>query len=74
MWDLLHFAFQHPSEVKDPSTHIILGLIDVGMIANLLIMVIIHLGFALSAVVLAWTDKLMMAGAAAARPAEKPAH
>jgi hypothetical protein len=28
----------------------------------------------LSAVVLAWTDKLMMAGAAAANPAGKPAH
>ncbi len=44
MWHLLHFAFQHPSEVKDPSTHImlgVLGLIDVVMIANLLIMVII---------------------------------
>jgi uncharacterized protein (TIGR00645 family) len=148
LWHLLHFAIQHPAEVKDPSTHImlgVLGLIDVVMIANLLIMVIIggyetfvsrlhlddeedqpewlshvnagmlkvklatalisissihllktfieirspeislnpdgvkwqviiHLVFVLSAVVLAWTDKLMMAGAAAAHPAEKPAH
>ncbi len=148
LWHLLHFAIQHPAEVKDPSTHImlgVLGLIDVVMIANLLIMVIIggyetfvsrlhlddeedqpewlshvnagmlkvklatalisissihllktfieirspeislnpdgvkwqviiHLVFVLSAVVLAWTDKLMMAGAAATHPAEKPAH
>jgi uncharacterized protein (TIGR00645 family) len=147
LWHLLHFAFQHPSEVKDPSTHImlgVLGLIDVVMIANLLIMVIIggyetfvsrlhlddeedqpewlshvnagmlkvklatalisissihllktfielrspdislsmegvkwqviiHLVFVLSAVVLAWTDKLMMSGAAA-HSAQKPAH
>jgi uncharacterized protein (TIGR00645 family) len=148
LWHLLHFALQHPAEVKDPSTHImlgVLGLIDVVMIANLLIMVIIggyetfvsrlhlddeedqpewlshvnagmlkvklatalisissihllktfieirspeisinpdgvkwqviiHLVFVLSAVVLAWTDKLMMAGATAAQAAEKPAH
>jgi len=137
LWHLLHFAIQHPAEVKDPSTHIMLGVV---MIANLLIMVIIggyetfvsrlhlddeedqpewlshvnagmlkvklatalisissihllktfieirspeislnpdgvkwqviiHLVFVLSAVVLAWTDKLMMAGATA-----KPAH
>ena len=41
---LLQFAFGHPAEVKDPGTHImlaVLGLIDVVMIANLLIMVII---------------------------------
>jgi uncharacterized protein (TIGR00645 family) len=148
LWHLLHFAIQHPAEIKDPSTYImlgVLGLIDVVMIANLLIMVIIggyetfvsrlhlddeedqpewlshvnagmlkvklatalisissihllktfieirspdiafntegvkwqviiHLVFVLSAVVLAWTDKLMMAGAAAAHTAEKPAH
>ncbi len=148
LWHLLHFAIQHPSEIKDPSTHImlgVLGLIDVVMIANLLIMVIIggyetfvsrlhldddedqpewlshvnagmlkvklatalisissihllktfielrspeihpntdavmwqvviHLVFVLSAVVLAWTDKLMMAGATALHAAEKPAH
>lgn len=149
LWHLLHFAFAHPSEVKDPSTHImlgVLGLIDVVMIANLLIMVIIggyetfvsrlhlddeedqpewlshvnagmlkvklatalisissihllktfieirspdvslnpeavkwqviiHIIFVLSAVFLAWTDKLMMSGAAANHvPAEKPAH
>jgi len=147
LWHLLHFAIQHPAEVKDPSTHImlgVLGLIDVVMIANLLIMVIIggyetfvsrlhlddeedqpewlshvnagmlkvklatalisissihllktfieirspeisinpdgvkwqvviHLVFLLSAVILAWTDKLMMAGAAAAHAAQKPA-
>ena len=44
LWHLLHFAIQHPAEIKDPSTHImlgVLGLIDVVMIANLLIMVII---------------------------------
>ncbi len=149
LWHLLHFAIQHPAEVKDPSTHImlgVLGLIDVVMIANLLIMVIIggyetfvsrlhldneedqpewlshvnagmlkvklatalisissihllktfieirspeialnieavkwqvviHLVFVLSAIILAWTDKVMMAGAAAAaHVAEKPAH
>ena len=148
LWHLLHFAIQHPAEVKDPSTHImlgVLGLIDVVMIANLLIMVIIggyetfvsrlhlddeedqpewlshvnagmlkvklatalisissihllktfieirspeislnpdgvkwqviiHMVFLLSAVVLAWTDKLMMSGATAAHAAEKPAH
>jgi uncharacterized protein (TIGR00645 family) len=36
--------------------------------------VIIHMVFVLSAVVLAWTDKLMMAGATAAHANEKPAH
>jgi uncharacterized protein (TIGR00645 family) len=36
--------------------------------------VIIHMVFVLSAVVLAWTDKLMMAGATAAHATEKPAH
>ena len=44
LWHLMHVAFQHPASVKDPSTHImlaVLGLIDVVMIANLLIMVII---------------------------------
>lgn len=44
LWHLVHFAVHHPSEVKDPGTHImlgVLGLIDVVMIANLLIMVII---------------------------------
>jgi uncharacterized protein (TIGR00645 family) len=148
LWHLLHLAVQHPADIKDPSTAImlgVLGLIDVVMIANLLIMVIIggyetfvsrlhlddeedqpewlshvnagmlkvklatalisissihllktfieirspdiafntegvkwqviiHLVFVLSAVVLAWTDKLMMSGAAAAHTAEKPAH
>ena len=148
LWHLLVFAFQHPSEVKDPSTFImlgVLGLIDVVMIANLLIMVIIggyetfvsrlhlddeedqpewlshvnagmlkvklatalisissihllktfieirspdlnlnldgvkwqviiHLVFVLSAVVLAWTDKLMMTGATAAHASDKAGH
>ena len=44
LWHLLHFAIVHPSGVQDPSTHImlgVLGLIDVVMIANLLIMVIV---------------------------------
>ena len=44
LWHLMHVAFQNPAGVKDPSTHImlaVLGLIDVVMIANLLIMVII---------------------------------
>ena len=44
LWHLMTVAFQHPENVKDPSTHImlaVLGLIDVVMIANLLIMVII---------------------------------
>jgi uncharacterized protein (TIGR00645 family) len=44
LWHLLHFAVSHPENVVDPSTHImlsVLGLIDVVMIANLLIMVII---------------------------------
>ncbi len=44
LWHLLHFAIHQPAEVKDPATHImlgVLGLIDVVMIANLLIMVII---------------------------------
>lgn len=43
LWHLLHLAIG-PGEVKDPSTAImlgVLGLIDVVMIANLLIMVII---------------------------------
>ena len=145
LWHLLHFAIQHPAEIKDPSTHImlgVLGLIDVVRIANLLIMVIIggyetfvsrlhldnevdqpewlshvnagmlkvklatalisissihllktfiemrspdinlnptavmwqviiHMVFVLSAIILAWTDKIMMAGA---HPAAKPAH
>ena len=44
LWHLLHFAIGHPGQVQDPSTHImlgVLGLIDVVMIANLLIMVIV---------------------------------
>jgi uncharacterized protein (TIGR00645 family) len=44
LWHLLHLAVAQPSELKDPSTAImlgVLGLIDVVMIANLLIMVII---------------------------------
>lgn len=44
LWHLLHLAFQPSAEIKDPSTSImlgVLGLIDVVMIANLLIMVII---------------------------------
>jgi uncharacterized protein (TIGR00645 family) len=44
LWHLAQFAFSHPSHVEDPATHImlgVLGLIDVVMIANLLIMVII---------------------------------
>ena len=44
LWHLMSFAFAHPGSVKDPSTHImlgVLGLIDVVMIANLLIMVVI---------------------------------
>jgi uncharacterized protein (TIGR00645 family) len=44
LWHLLHIAFLHPEQIKDPSTYImlgVLGLIDVVMIANLLIMVII---------------------------------
>jgi uncharacterized protein (TIGR00645 family) len=44
LWHLMHVAFHSPANVKDPSTHImlaVLGLIDVVMIANLLIMVII---------------------------------
>ncbi|MFT3828440.1 MAG: TIGR00645 family protein [Opitutaceae bacterium] len=44
LWHLVTFAFVHPQEVQDPSTHImlaVLGLIDVVMIANLLIMVIV---------------------------------
>jgi uncharacterized protein (TIGR00645 family) len=44
LWHLLHFAVGHPAGVQDPSTHImlgVLGLIDVVMIANLLIMVIV---------------------------------
>jgi uncharacterized protein (TIGR00645 family) len=44
LWHLLLFTIQHPTSVNDPATHImlgVLGLIDVVMIANLLIMVII---------------------------------
>lgn len=44
LWHLLHTVLHHPESVKDPSSHImlaVLGLIDVVMIANLLIMVII---------------------------------
>ncbi|MBK8477591.1 MAG: TIGR00645 family protein [Opitutaceae bacterium] len=44
LWHLLHFTVGHPTGVQDPSTHImlgVLGLIDVVMIANLLIMVIV---------------------------------
>lgn len=44
LWHLMQVTFHHPASVKDPSTHImlaVLGLIDVVMIANLLIMVII---------------------------------
>lgn len=43
LWHLLHAVFGH-STVADPSTHImlaVLGLVDVVMIANLLVMVII---------------------------------
>ncbi len=44
LWHLLHLAIGHPAGIQDPSTHImlgVLGLIDVVMIANLLIMVIV---------------------------------
>ncbi|MBC7368590.1 MAG: TIGR00645 family protein [Undibacterium sp.] len=44
LWHLMHLAFGPAGAVKDPSTLImlnVLGLIDVVMIANLLIMVII---------------------------------
>ena len=44
LWHLIHVAFMSPADIKDPSTVImlgVLGLIDVVMIANLLIMVII---------------------------------
>jgi uncharacterized protein (TIGR00645 family) len=45
LWHLMHGVFHYPPAFKeDPSTHImlaVLGLIDVVMIANLLIMVII---------------------------------
>lgn len=44
LWHLIHVAVGNPSDIKDPSTAImlgVLGLIDVVMIANLLIMVII---------------------------------
>lgn len=44
LWHLLHLAFGPAGAVKDPSTLImlsVLGMIDVVMIANLLIMVII---------------------------------
>lgn len=44
LWHLVHVAFANPGDIKDPSTVImlgVLGLIDVVMIANLLIMVII---------------------------------
>lgn len=45
LWHLMHGVLHHPQVFKDdPSTHImlaVLGLIDVVMIANLLIMVII---------------------------------
>lgn len=44
LWHLLHAAATQPAEIKDLSTFImlnVLGLIDVVMIANLLIMVII---------------------------------
>jgi uncharacterized protein (TIGR00645 family) len=44
LWHLVGFAISPAAEIKDPATHImlmVLGLIDVVMIANLLIMVII---------------------------------
>jgi len=44
LWHLAHITFHAPADIKDPSTHImlaVLGLIDVVMIANLLIMVVI---------------------------------
>ncbi len=44
LWHVIHVAFMSPADIKDPSTVImlgVLGLIDVVMIANLLIMVII---------------------------------
>jgi len=44
LWHVLQIAFGNPGQVQDPSTHImlgVLGLIDVVMIANLLIMVIV---------------------------------
>lgn len=44
LWHLVSFAISPNAEIKDPATHImlmVLGLIDVVMIANLLIMVII---------------------------------
>jgi uncharacterized protein (TIGR00645 family) len=44
LWHLLHIAIGGPGSIQDPGTHImlgVLGLIDVVMIANLLIMVIV---------------------------------
>jgi uncharacterized protein (TIGR00645 family) len=44
LWHLVHVAIQAPADVKDVGTFImlsVLGLIDVVMIANLLVMVII---------------------------------
>ena len=44
LWHLVHIAIGDPAAIKDPSTAImlgVLGLIDVVMIANVLIMVII---------------------------------
>ena len=44
LWHLLMFAITTPGDITDPSTHImlgVLGLIDVVMIANLLIMVVV---------------------------------
>ena len=44
LWHLLHFAFLHPTDVQEGGSQVmlgVLGLIDVVMIANLLVMVII---------------------------------